>query len=688
MPGKTKKSKKAQHPKLPTLQDLVAVASRFSPGSEALFTETSRLLGIPNFNTSSGLKQCSELFGVISSNLEQIFAQSRRYRADTVSADKIAATIIVIYGRIGIDKLLLKRIVAQTDFFQNAISLLHSDIARSVVMPVLCSLGHTLDIDVLEGLARYSSTILDCVEGHLDDIKYAESGACVLTHSIGLVLADAHPNPELAKVVSLPRIIRFLLRVVRVPDATPISVGHFLDLCSSTARYHPAIFHAIPDCVDFLVACTRAQDLGFRNAALLSLYGICSAATASEYRPPQPVPFQYNMAADMKRIRDFEKLTSLFDNLLENSHRSLADFGLRLVDLILANEVGVRGVWMDPDTFFLDTESCSRLLTNLGCTQFIDVLRLSAEAVRNSGSGSQASMKGDILQAEFLLASRKDTEACAFAQRCIQRHPSVAFFYYVLATNETVDIFTSVRFAEKALLCPDSTDFLRKKLLFSFVNSSVTMITLLLKTGTFTASPVQQVILLAQKARSHAISYIEDVPPHSDNMPEIIALAIHLTFLLEGHTLSDDCRELQTNRHRLSQAYAIARSPIREFEPSQPCLVVDKIFARMPIAWRVWKPFISRHPGKHLYPVIDPDFDLAAWLEKLETSDPQSRSFHISGVNPNTDRYGPARLHHCSACNAASATLKQCSRCQKTRYCNSDCQRNHWKIHRETCNKQ
>ncbi|KAJ6580820.1 hypothetical protein B0H19DRAFT_1369310 [Mycena capillaripes] len=658
MPEKKKKSKKGGGPKLPTLPELVGVATRFSRGSEALVTEISRLLGIPNLDTSSGLKQCSELFGVISSNLDQIFAQCRGYQADTVSADKIAAAIIVIYGRIGIDKLLLSRIVGQTAFLENAISLLHSDTARSVVMPVLCSLGHTLERGVLNGLARHTSAILDCVEGRLDDLECAESGVCILTHSTAVALAAEHPDPELAKLVSLRRIILFFLRVVRLPSATALSFGHFLKLCSSTAIFHPAVFRAIPDCVDFLVACTRAQDLCYRCVALLSLQGFCSSENRTEYRPHQSAPFQYDMAADMKRMQDLEKLTTLIDNLLENSHRSLVDFGLALIELILGNALVVRRVLMDPDMLFLDVESFSRLLTDLGCTQFIDVLRLSAEAVRSSGSDSQASMKGDILQTEFLLASEKGDEAYEFAQRCVKRHPSVAFFYYVLATSYTVDLVTSVHFAEKGLQCSDLTDFLREELLYTSVESSVSLVMAMMRVGPSLAV-VQRVIPLLQKARSNTISFMKNAPPDCDNMPVMIAFAVHFVFLLRGHTLSDDLRELQIFQDKLAQAYAIARSHIRQFKPPQPCVVVDKIFARMPIVWRVWKPLVSRHPSKHSYADIDPNVDPAAWLEQLATSDPKSRSFRIYGLNSDTDRSGPAPLHHCSACNTATATLKK-----------------------------
>ncbi|KAJ7118425.1 hypothetical protein C8R43DRAFT_824367, partial [Mycena crocata] len=64
-------------------------------------------------------------------------------------------------------------------------------------------------------------------------------------------------------------------------------------------------------------------------------------------------------------------------------------------------------------------------------TRFADLLCLSSEAVRRSGA-AQAEINGDILYVEFLLACERDVEACTLARTCIERHPDVGYFYYVL----------------------------------------------------------------------------------------------------------------------------------------------------------------------------------------------------------------------------------------------------------------
>ncbi|KAJ7705378.1 hypothetical protein B0H17DRAFT_888370, partial [Mycena rosella] len=122
-----------------------------------------------------------------------------------------------------------------------------------------------------------------------------------------------------------------------------------------------------------------------------------------------------------------EKLRDLIDSFEHNPRRSLSALGLALVELILVNEPRVRFHFLHPN------EGAVSLAIHLGGTQFVDVLRLCGEAVRSSGSGSQADVMGDILQLEFLLSCEDRDRAFAVARSCIERHPSVAFFYYILA---------------------------------------------------------------------------------------------------------------------------------------------------------------------------------------------------------------------------------------------------------------
>ncbi|KAJ7629676.1 hypothetical protein DFH06DRAFT_708099 [Mycena polygramma] len=680
MSGKQKKKSKKNigvEPQLPTLPEMLT-AARFATSSEALVAELSRMLCIPDYDTTRGLKHCHDAFDTICSKLEQVFALSRGHQTANVAADTLSAAVLVIYGRMGLDSLLGKRIFAETDFFGKAIPLLHSVTARSIVMPVLSSLMHIGNADIMKDLSRFTSTILDCVEGQSTDLRYAENAVCVLTHC-SIIPDDLHSDAEL----HLPRLIRFILSVIRLPNATSLSFNHFCMFSSNMACRNPATFLDIPDAVDFLVACTRAQDLSARNDALRAVIGLYSREPA----PLQEIPYmpepgrqalsQYGSdpSYQSRSFNFMSRISELLDTFEDS--RSLLELGLGLVELIL-NNASV-GLW-----FTAPDEEYTRLATRVGGTRFVDILRLCGDAVRVSGSGSQTRTQSEILQLEFLAASGEKEEACIVARSCIQRDPSVAFFYYILAAYGD-DKSTSVRFAEKGLKCSSLTVFLREELLCSAVLSSDLVIAEML-TGRPSDVRIQELTALLENASLHAISFINDAPPDHLEMPFMISQAILFTLLRSGHALSDDCREIRAPYDKLHLSCDIARSQVGGFVPPIPCLAVEKIFDRMAIANRVWMPVVSRYPSREYSTISsDPNVDLTAWLEKLDISDPVSKFYEIRGLNLATNRYGTAQLPHCSGCGSVSAVLRKCSRCQKTKYCNSDCQRKHWKDHRQMC---
>ncbi|KAJ7754105.1 hypothetical protein B0H16DRAFT_1886777 [Mycena metata] len=651
--------------------------------TECLAREISRLLCIPDYNTARGLKQCHQDFGKISSKLEQVFDQSRE-NASSCSADKLAAAVIAIYGLMSQDSLLRKRVVAETAFVQQAISLLRSEVARFEVISVLSAVTHLNDNEVMRSIARFTSAILDCVEGRLDDIQYAESTLCVLSHctAVGLVEIDS----DLAHLIPLPRVIQFFLSVVRLPTSTFLSFHHFLDFCARIAEYHAAIFHSLPDSVDFLVACTRAEDICARNDALRSLTALFPWQGVTQWTEVRlehvdAALKQYGKTSHRQReLLQSRECFQLIETFIKNPRRSLSDFGNKLVALIMTHERGVRRYFQHRDDYEMDSGEVHRLQHNLGCRRFIDVLPLCVEAVRGA-SGPQAEINANILQLEFLLASGKHTEACTLARTCIERDPSVAFFYLVLTTSDDKSIASPVRAAEKGLECAGLTDYMREELLYSAASSASILAGYMLH-GKPSEIRLQEAIQLAQKALLYATSFVDAAPPDGDLVPDMIALRIYLTFLMRGHTLIDGCSELQALQSRLNLTYDIARSTVRGFSPPRECLAIDTILARMSVACRVWKSVLARNHSNKYRNDVNPNDDLTAWLEKLDTSDPMSKRFAMRGtVDPSTERYGTAQLRCCSACGSPSAVLKKCSGCQEARYCNSNCQKSHWAVH-------
>src|SRR4051794_13180002 len=78
-----------------------------------------------------------------------------------------------------------------------------------------------------------------------------------------------------------------------------------------------------------------------------------------------------------------------------------------------------------------------------------------------------------------------------------------------------------------------------------------------------------------------------------------------------------------------------------------------------------------------------------AWLDSLSPSFPQ---ILLSQPQDNLRSPQPqltATMDSCAQCKKSppEVSLKQCAKCNVTKYCSRDCQRANWKTHKKTCVK-
>ncbi|KAJ7604768.1 hypothetical protein FB45DRAFT_1153539 [Roridomyces roridus] len=622
----------------PSFHRLLA-AARLSRTLDGLADEICRLLSIPDCRTSRGLKQAHESFDTIASKLDALFTESRQHRNKfSALSDYLATAVIVIYGRMEDDSILKRRIFTETNFLEQATTLLKSPDTGEIVMETLSYMTHYHDMDVLDDLAGFMSTIIDSVEPHLENIAYAEKAMCVLTHVTTTVLEefDEDDDEDPTGSALLTRVLQFLIRVVRLPGSTSLSFSHFGVFCANNTAELPDTFLANQDSIDLLVASTRGQDICTRITAQRSLINLCLILEDDEDDP------EFSN----------EQLVTLCDRYPD----PCPVLGRELVKLILHNEVMVRN-------HFQTREGEGLLDLFLACE----------DAVRKTDS-----LTADILHLEWLLCIEEEEEAYEFARTAVERYPYVPFFYYVLAFCGEMNIAT-VLFAEKGLQCPPMTDFLRQQLLY-FATFASHKVIASMAYGTLEEIRVQEMEALITKATGYASAFINISSPDDPLLSCMTALAIHLDFVMEGNKWTR--LEIPDARDKFSLVPEVARSASKE------CIALNTILDRMSTAWKTWGPIVSRYspPSRTTSSHnSDPTAELVAWLEKLNTTAPSSLHLELRGINPQTARYGAAQLHYCAQCSTASAALKQCSGCLKTRYCNDVCQRRHWKYHREAC---
>ncbi|KAJ7618603.1 hypothetical protein FB45DRAFT_1063232 [Roridomyces roridus] len=588
------------------------VVARLARCTEALTREVARVLGIPDCNTKKGLKSCHESFEKISSTLDSVFAESRKYTANQELADVVSAAVLAIYVRMGEDNILRKRVFSETQFIDKSTELLRCSTAGQLVMGILSDATHIPDTEILIKISRCASTILDSTELHLDHQIYVENAVCVLTHVTTAALGS-DPDPEL--FAAFPRILRFLLDAIGLPHSTPRSFGHFLLFVYQNSAEHAAIFLSIPDTVDFLVACTKCADFYTRVTAQRSLTLLCSHLEAEgkdihpERKPGTALIEQVLEQFSRKHVTysrawnmDSRKLFDLYDAFTSDPERS--ELGRKLADLVLDNEALVRSACLQQPELTGMLWECKDALPN--------------------------DVAADILHTLCLLVTDGRREASTFARASLERHPSVAFFYYIVAVYDDDRMgIVSVLFADKGLQCSRITPFLQTRLLFTSISSSHRMISVMMQGP---PTQVQKAEILIKNASLKAKAFVELVPPDEPDRTLIIAISIHLEIMVRGHIWTK--KELKAARGRFSLACDVARCTEDGFNPRSECIALDKIFSRTSTAWKEWGATVSREPCKEyvasdLANEVDPNAALAAWLEKLQTSPPDTLSSEL-----------------------------------------------------------
>ncbi|KAJ7618581.1 hypothetical protein FB45DRAFT_1007355, partial [Roridomyces roridus] len=676
------------------LTQLRSVVSRAGTVS-GLIREVSRVLDLPDCQTSRGLKQCHESFVDISSALEALYASTRGNADDeTIAHERLAMIVIAIYGRMAEDAILRQRILSETDFLEKVMEMISSPSLGEMVLSILSDLSHFPDMESLCKISRFTTTILSCAESHLEQVNYAEKAVCVVSHIITAAFAAGEPDPIIK--ASIPRFLQFALQVAGLPASGRTSFNHLVMFCYQLSD-QPSAFFSTPDAVDFLVACTRAKDIYIRITAQRALIALCADFEPEIGRPHVPLPPRPLSARVEDALEkfygnsprssftgteaEFAELESLTEAFRTNA-RPRADIGQALARMTLGNEMLIRTWRRWPGKEF-----------------FAEMLPACEAAVRKSKQPG-ADVDADILYLVHLLSISEQQAAYAFARPALERHPSVAFFYYVMAACGRLG-FQSVLFANKGRECPSLTDFLRQRLLFFSALSTLNVVPAMVQ-GTADEVRLQDVHLLLETAAKNADAWIDIAPPDDPHRPPMAAVGIHIDFILRGHAMTEV--DFEAAEDKLTFSCDLIRSTeVGWRNPERECIVLEKIFDRMPNAWKKWGPTVLRRPSD-VYPTrsrddpingststADPQAELVSWLAKLDTNstpgtpDSLEVALEIRGINPGARRYGKANMACCASCNTASAVLKQCAGCQKARYCDDVCQKRHWKVHREAC---
>ncbi|KAI0262816.1 hypothetical protein BC834DRAFT_828493 [Gloeopeniophorella convolvens] len=615
------------------------------------------------------------------------------------------------------DAILRDRIFRESAFLSMTFSLLDSPSVSHVVLQSLTTVTHHAAMSLRMFLAKESTApLLSLLEKHPDDLVAAELAIIVFSHTIPAVVeADEPPDQILVKAIDIPRVVRMMLAFLRKPGATHLMWGHAMTFFCAIALHFADVLRSQPSAINLLVALTRSPDLRARATGILGVLrmhllesedpswtlDVLKMSSAAARKWPAHLntialaygPRRLETTLTMACTVDFQKAM-----LRAAQTRDLAELGAYLAELVVRTEFS-----LPQGEFRVEDRKTGKLSTDsLGMPwiKWEDAPPFCAAALRTRGKPGDADA-ADIIEIKGLLKQARLDEAHALARSAISRSPQLPFFHYALALGK--DFANGVRAARQGLRCssagPGSPGYIRHALLYRGAEHGSELALAKLHTALMSGKELEEGFAAALCALEDTSAFINEAPPDMRCGGEVASIYTLMLFLVRGHELRDGFPELRDANKRLELVDDFARFlelPIRHTQMRQTRLTI--IYC-MKMAQQEWGATIHAIADGAPETAATPDAAeaaLAAWLERTVADDADSPSDHAHCAHAQEGMYMHPRislndveLYRCSWCGAPSAILRRCSGCQRTRYCDGGCQKQHWTGgHRKVCKRE
>ncbi|KAI5117145.1 hypothetical protein M0805_000072 [Coniferiporia weirii] len=654
-------------------------------------------LSIPDLSSRNGLKKIHGSFSEISSKLEDIFAYF-------CERDFVAQAVIAIYTRMCADAILRDRLIKETDLLSKVFALLKRPACCHVALQALCAITHHGGQGVRLQVAEKTPALLQVLEDRQDDDEAAELTLSVLAHSSTAVLSDDTTlDQKLFRTLEVPRLIRLAVSEVRKQTSSAPLISHALPLLTVAANHGRKELKDNPSATNLLVAFMRAPDVTTRTDAILGIMRLHMADSDNDelkldpmrlldkLRSPWPPhldkafmsygPTRIDLYNIMQSAGIFQKAV-----IKVAGDRDFYTMGRTIGPLIMRTEFSVlNGSFQSED---------GKTVDDLPFTYWLETLPLCAEALRARGKEADQELACTI-ELKHIVATRKlgRPENMMKITSSIARFPQNGYFRLVLSFG--LGDREGLRAAKKGLKCPGLTDYVRSALLYRSASIAATIgLETVQKAGSSDSLRGEGLALL-KTAWEDAKMFLETASPDDRYMASMVDWYIILTFALHGAETSVNLKKHQNALDRLKIADEISKHIGRPIQNTQARLSRVMLTERLPSAAKEWDATIARY-GKLSNAVgeklssKEAEEDLATWLDKFEEADvDHDHEHHHRDRGRTHPKISPnaVELYRCAWCRNPSAVLKKCSSCEKTRYCDSFCQKEHWKEHRKNCKR-
>jgi hypothetical protein len=575
--------------------------------------------------------------------------------------------------------------------------------ARQLALRSLTAVTHHGSIQVRTEIARHTPILLRLIQSNPTDYVIAELVVTILAHSVGAIInSDQPPRTEAMKAMAIPDLIRIVTEVLHKAPPSRYLMDDAIKLLGSVTRRCPAESKACPSMLNFLVANLRVNDLILRCSALaglINLHYLESEFDRSVYDPKKMMSEVQRgfpkhlkdvmMDYGLKRCSVFMTLKAIKDYGIAMTKcandKNLYNLGLALAELITRTEHSTCiGAWETDDSPSGQPESMD---LGLPFIQWDDALPHCAAAIRQKGIPAEQDL-ADILDLKYFVVKERIQEAVTLAKKCIDRSPTIAYFYYPITLY--ADPIEGLRAAKKGLMCKRITPFVRFQLMQRAVDHAGTMILNRLPTSVdWEERKWDEGIAFLTSALEDAKIYVKEAPPDSRHLKGVLYWYCLLTLTMKGPEIREDMRELKVKLAYFNLGgpviMVVPQDSIQKLEivdeigtilgvppPKTELRLTHKLVMKLyPAAIKEWGTVIDNFNDISSSPPIatasKTEDDLAAWLGNIDQKQDGEGKLHKFHSHLNSSGGNDVELYRCSWCGHPSAVLRACSACERAR---------------------